>query len=155
MKECIPDDKKKDCINSSRLFVALWLVIIFCSIILNSLLPILLFLLPKCFASLNMVWGLTQHMGLKEGIKDHRFSTRSIRLNPIFSFLYWQMEYHIEHHMFPQVPSYNLPKLHEMIKDQMPPIRKGLWGAYKEILPALFKQAKNPNYQIYLKNFKK
>ena len=78
MKECIPDDKKKDCINSSRLFVALWLVIIFCSIILNSLLPILLFLLPKCFASLNMVWGLTQHMGLKEGIKDHRFSTRSI-----------------------------------------------------------------------------
>ena len=83
MKECIPDDKKKDCINSSRLFFALWLVIIFCSIILNSLLPILLFLLPKCFASLNMVWGLTQHMGLKEGIKDHRFSTRSIRLNPI------------------------------------------------------------------------
>ena len=86
MKECIPDDKKKDCINSSRLFVALWLGIIFCSIILNSFLPILLFLLPKCFASLNMVWGLTQHMGLKEGIKDHRFSTRSIRLNPIFSF---------------------------------------------------------------------
>ena len=37
-----------------------------------------------------------------------------------------------------------------MIKDQMPPIRKGLWGAYKEILPALFKQAKNPNYQIPL-----
>ena len=69
MKECIPDDKKKDCIYSSRLFVALWLVIIFCSIILNSLLPILLFLLPKCFASLNMVWTY-QHMGQKEGIKD-------------------------------------------------------------------------------------
>ena len=31
------------------------------------------------------------------------------------------MEYHIEHHMFPQVPSWNLPKLHAMIKDQMPP----------------------------------
>ena len=150
MKECIPDDKKKDCINSSRLFVALWLVIIFCSIILNSLLPILLFLLPKCFASLNMVWGLTQHMGLKEGIKDHRFSTRSIRLNPIFSFIYWKMEYHIEHHMFPTVPSYNLPKLHNLIKDQMPPARKGLWGAYKEILPALMKQAKDPEYKIPL-----
>ena len=108
MKECIPDDKKKTVLIVLVIF-ALWLVIIFFSIILNSLLPILLFLLPKCFASLNMVWGLTQHMGLKEGIKDHRFSTRSIRLNPIFSFIYWKMEYHIEHHMFPLVPSHNLP----------------------------------------------
>ena len=32
----------------------------------------------------------------------------------------------------------------------MPTARKGLWGAYKEILPAIFKQAKNPNYKISL-----
>ena len=150
MKECIPDDKKKDCINSSRLFVALWLVIIFCSIILNSLLPILLFLLPKCFASLNMVWGLTQHMGLKEGIKDHRFSTRSIRLNPIFSFIYWKMEYHIEHHMFPLVPSHNLPKLHKLIKHELPKPQT-LFQAYKEIIPAVIKKAKDPKYFIPVK----
>ena len=61
------------------------------------------------------------------------------------------MEYHIEHHMFPQVPSWNLPKLHEMIKDQMPPARKGLWGAYKEILPAVFKQARDPEWKIPVK----
>ena len=60
------------------------------------------------------------------------------------------MEYHIEHHMFPQVPSYNLPKLHEMIKNQMPPPRKGLIGAYKEIIPTMFKQAKDPNFKIEL-----
>ena len=35
-----------------------------------------------------------------------------------------------------------------MIKDQMPPARRGLWGAYKEIIPALVKQAKDPKYQI-------
>ena len=35
-----------------------------------------------------------------------------------------------------------------MIKDQMPPARIGLWGAYKEILPAMFKQAKDPDYKI-------
>ena len=40
--------------------------------------------------------------------------------------------------------------LHELIKDQMPPIRKGLWGAYKEIIPALYKQSKNPDYKIDL-----
>ena len=96
------------------------------------------------------LFGLTQHTGLQEDIKDHRYSTRTVYLNPIFSFLYWQMEYHIEHHMFPTVPSYNLPKLHELIKHQLPPSSKGLWGAYKEIIPAVFKQAKDPKYKIEL-----
>jgi fatty acid desaturase len=94
--------------------------------------------------------GLTQHAGLREDKRDHRYTTRTVYLNPVLSFLYWHMEYHVEHHMFPQVPSHNLPKLHVMIKDQLPPARKGLLGAYKEIIPALIKQAKNPDYQIPL-----
>ena len=32
----------------------------------------------------------------------------------------------------------------------MPPAKNGLWGAYKEIIPAIFKQARNPNYKIEL-----
>ena len=127
-----------------------WILIIFLSIYINSFLPIFLFLIPKFFATLYIVWGLTQHMGLKEDTKDYRHSTRSVRLNSIFSFIYWKMEHHIEHHMFPTVPSYNLSKLHALIKNQMPPAKKGLWGAYKEILPAIFIQAKNPNYKISL-----
>ena len=95
-------------------------------------------------------FGLTQHTGLQENIKDHRFSTRTVYLNSVFSFLYWHMEYHIEHHMFPSVPSYNLPKLHELIKNQLPPPRQGLWGAYKEIIPALIKQSKDAKYKIPL-----
>ena len=58
------------------------------------------------------------------------------------------MEYHIEHHMFPIAPSYNLPKLHELIKDQLPPPKKGFIDAYKEIIPAVIKQTKDPNYKI-------
>ena len=36
-----------------------------------------------------------------------------------------------------------------MIKNQLPPSNKGLWGAYKEIIPAVFKQAKDSNYKIH------
>ena len=147
MLDCIPDDKIKDCINSSRIFVFLWICIIGLSIYFASLLPILLFLVPKFFATFNGIWGLTQHMGLQENTKDHRLSTRSVRLNPIFSFIYWKMEYHIEHHMFPMVPSYNLPKLHDLIKDQMPEPQT-LFSAYKEIIPAVIKKSKNPDYFI-------
>jgi len=86
-------------------------------------------------------------VGLKEDVKDHRLSTRSVRLNPIFSFIYWKMEYHIEHHMFPMVPSHRLPKLHEVIKEQLPK-PKSLYHAYKEIIPAVLKQTKDPDYHI-------
>ena len=147
MNDCIPEDKIKDCINSSRLFVFLWISIIASSIYFASLLPILLFLVPKFFASFNGIWGMTQHMGLQENVKDHRLSTRSVRLNPIFSFIYWKMEYHIEHHMFPMIPSYNLPRLYEVIKNQMPEPQT-LYQAYKDIIPAVIKKSKNPEYFI-------
>ena len=150
MKECIPDSKKTQCILVSRIFVSIWLFIVLVSIYMQSFLPIFLFLIPKFFATLNIIWGITQHMGLREDVKDHRESTRSIRLNPVLSFIYWSMEYHIEHHMFPSVPSYNLPKLHEAIKDQLPK-PQSLYQAYKEIIPAVIKKSKDPNYFIPVK----
>ena len=151
MKVCIPEDERSKCRWSARSHVFIWLVTIFCSIYFQSWLPVLFIVLPNFYGkTLVMLMGLTQHAGLQEDVKDHRLTTRTVYLNPVFSFLYWHMEYHVEHHMFPQVPSHNLKKLHALIKDQMPPARKGLWGAYKEIIPALVKQAKDPNYKISL-----
>ena len=150
MKECIPDHKKQSCIFISRIYVLLWISITIFSMIINSVLPIFLFLIPKFFATLNIIWGLTQHIGLQDKVKDHRLSTRSIRLNPILSFIYWNMEYHIEHHMFPSVPSYNLPKLHEAIKHQLPKPQT-LFQAYKEIIPAIIIQTNDPDYYIPVK----
>ena len=42
--------------------------------------------------------GLTQHAGLAFNVKDHRVNTRTVILNPILSWLYIKLEYHIEHH---------------------------------------------------------
>ena len=151
MKICIPEKERSKCRWSARSHVFIWCAIIFFSLMYQTWLPLLYIVLPNFYGkTLVMLMGLTQHAGLQEDIKDHRYTTRTVYLNPIFSFLYWHMEYHIEHHMFQTVPSYNLPKLHNLIKDQMPLARKGLWGAYKEILPALIKQAKDPEYKIPL-----
>ena len=72
--------------------------------------------------------GLTQHCGLREHSRDFRKNTRSVKLNPLFSFLYWRMGWHIEHHMYAGVPCYNLSKLHNEIKDDMP-VPRSLVGA--------------------------
>ena len=58
------------------------------------------------------------------------------------------MEYHLTHHMFPTVPSYNLDKLNHHIKNQLPKTNKGLIDAYKEIIPALIRQKEDTRYFI-------
>jgi fatty acid desaturase len=58
------------------------------------------------------------------------------------------MNYHLEHHMYPMVPYHRLPELHRLIRDQLPPAYPSLWAAYREIIPALLRQAKDPGYHV-------
>ena len=69
-------------------------------------------------------------------------------MNPIFRFLYWNMNYHVEHHIFPTVPYHALPKLHEAIKADCPPPYPSSIAAYREIIPALARQLKDPTYFV-------
>ena len=64
--------------------------------------------------------GLTQHVGLAEDVLDHRLNSRTVYMNPMIRFIYWNMNYHVEHHMFPMVPYHALPRLHEVIKHDCP-----------------------------------
>ena len=145
----VPEKEIKKIINSSRLYVGFWLIIIVSSIFFKTWLPIIMLILPPFYGNtILMICGMTQHAGLADNVKDHRKSTRTVILNPFFSFLYSNMEYHIEHHIFPKIPCHNLKAFHQVVKDQMPTPRKGVINAYKEIIPAIFKQAKDKNYYL-------
>ena len=149
MEECIPENARAKAVLNSRIYVVVWSLIALWSILVSSWMPILYFLLPQFYGkSLHKLVAFTQHAGLARNIKDHRFSSRDMYLNPILSFLYWKMEYHLTHHMFPTVPSYNLDKLHHHIKDQLPKPNNGLIDAYSEIIPALIKQKEDISYFI-------
>ena len=58
------------------------------------------------------------------------------------------MNFHIEHHMYPMVPFYRLPELHRELKSQMPPAYPGFWAAWKEMVPTLLEQRRDPNYFV-------
>jgi fatty acid desaturase len=90
--------------------------------------------------------GLTQHIGLAEDVLDHRLNSRTVYINPFSRFVYWNMNYHVEHHMFPMVPYHRLPELHkEMLTDCAKPYT-GFWDAYREIIPTLWRQLREPDY---------
>ena len=95
-----------------------------------------------------VIFSLTQHAGLAEDVLDHRLNCRTVYMNPIFRFLYWEMNYHVEHHMFPMVPYHALGKLHQELKADMPKPYNSLWEAYREIIPTLIREVKEPTYFV-------
>ena len=111
------------------------------------LLPVLISLAPFCGGWLRYLCNNLQHAGLQDNVPDFRLCCRTVYLNPFTSFLYWQMNYHTEHHMYAGVPCYNLPKLHRRIESEMPECKRGLLAAWKEIIVIMRKQKADPAYQ--------
>jgi fatty acid desaturase len=46
-------------------------------------------------------------------------NTRTTFTNRVVRFLAWNMPYHVEHHVWPQVPFHRLPVLHRMMRDEL------------------------------------
>ena len=93
--------------------------------------PLVYIGLPTFYGSwLMVVFGLTQHAGLAEDVLDHRLNCRTVFMNPVFRFIYWNMGYHVEHHMFPMVPYHALPaRCTRKMKADAPPPYHGLLGS--------------------------
>jgi fatty acid desaturase len=96
---------------------------------------------------LQSLLNTPQHIGLSDKVNDFRLNTRTIEVNPLLRFLYWNMNYHIEHHMYAAVPCYNLGKLHRLIADDLPASPKGLYATWKLIFAIQAKQKVDPTYQ--------
>jgi Na+-transporting NADH:ubiquinone oxidoreductase subunit F len=132
-----------------RIYLALFLAAIALAVVTRSLLPVLFVGLPNLFGTwLLVTYGLTQHAGLAEDVLDHRLNCRTVYMNPIHRYLYWNMNYHVEHHMFPLVPYHALPSLHAIVKDDCPEPYPSLLGAWREIFPTLLRQVKDPAYHV-------
>jgi fatty acid desaturase len=56
------------------------------------------------------------------------------------------MNFHTEHHMYAQVPCYNLRALHEAIKHDLPPTPHGIIEVWQRIAADVQRQAKDPAY---------
>ena len=92
--------------------------------------------------------GLLQHGGLAEDVLDHRLNSRTVYMNPVSRWIYWNMNYHVEHHMFPMVPYHALPRLHELIKDDLPRAQPLDAAGLCRDGPAVLRQRHDPDYYL-------
>jgi fatty acid desaturase len=112
------------------------------------MLPVLITFAPFYASCLLFLCNNTQHVGLQDNAPDYRLCTRTFRINPVVQFLYWHMNYHIEHHMYAAVPCYNLGKLHEAIKHDLPHTPVGLVETWRGIIAILRRQQAEPTYEF-------
>ena len=56
-------------------------------------------------------------------------NTRTTFTNRVIRFVAWNMPYHTEHHVFPQVPFYNLPAFHTLVAAHLRHTARG-YGAF-------------------------
>ena len=145
----IPESEFPKVYRRARVYVLVYASVIGLAAYTRSILPLLYVGLTNIFGTwLATLYGLTQHAGLAENVLDHRLNCRTVYMNFINRFLYWNMNYHTEHHMFPLVPYHALPRLHEAVRDDMPAAYPSLLAAWREIVPAVLRQVKDPTYCV-------
>lgn len=145
----LPESELPKVTKVARIWLVLFAVVIAFAVLTRSWLPLLLVLGPKFYGSwFQLFTGLMQHIGLAEDVLDHRLNCRTVYMNPLFRFMYLNMNYHLEHHQNPMVPYHQLPALHaEVLADSPPPYRNSM-VVYKEIISALRKQMTDPTYYV-------
>lgn len=148
-KDYIPAMEQSKVFFVARIWTLIYAATLATCLYWSSILPLMVIGLPRLYGAWHhILCGLTQHVGLAEDVLDHRQNCRTVYMNPFSRFIYWNMNYHVEHHMFPMVPYHALPELHKDMMGDCPKPYSGFFDTYREILPTIIRQLRDPNYFI-------
>lgn len=137
----IPESEHHKVIRVARLWCLIYAATLALALWLGSILPLMVIGLPRLYGAWHHVMtGLLQHGGLADNVNDHRLNSRTVLMNRFSRFVYWNMNYHVEHHMFPMVPYHALPKLHALIRHDLPAPNRSIAEAFREMWPVLRRQ---------------
>ena len=151
-KTFIPEMEWHKVFLTARIWVLIYAATIAACFAFHSFLPVLLIGGPRFYGAWHGVLvGLMQHGGLADNVLDHRMNSRTVYINPISRFIYWNMNYHVEHHMFPMIPYHALPRLHALIKNDLPEPTASIWACYKEMIPAWARQMRGEDFFLLRK----
>lgn len=129
--------------NRKKLILSSCYILLFhgFSVIIFVLLKMPLFILfinlaAFLFTFPNKILAIAQHYGTDGPAHgDYFLSTRTVKLNRFLSFLYANMNYHVEHHLYPEIPYYNLHRVHNEIlpKSRYAYLSTGFWELLKDL----------------------
>ncbi|MDH3443984.1 MAG: fatty acid desaturase [Deltaproteobacteria bacterium] len=115
-----------------------------------------LWLLPLLITAIfTQLRAIAEHGATTRG--DVFTATRTIVSNRFLSFMMCNINYHLEHHLFPAVPWYNLPRIHQLLKDEYRRAGCSVYRSYTEFFRDFFKAFRSglvPNTRLIAHEFR-
>ena len=130
-----------------RAFALFWLVIVVCGLILGGNQVAVWFglywLVPYCtFTQVFFrVRGAIEHGNVPDPQNPYQ-QTRTYFLPSALGFFFApkQVNYHLEHHLYPSVPFFHLPRLHVLLRQTIYPTEAAYYETFSESLRRLVQQ---------------
>ena len=148
----VPEDaphRRRRVVNWARFLILSHIVVAAVSLYFGLwIIPLLVTFAGAYGGWLFYLCNYTQHSGLTENVDDFRLNCRTVRMHPIVRFLYWHMNWHIEHHMYAAVPCYNLKRLHRAIKHELPHTNGSIFEAWVEIFYIQYRRLRDDDYRF-------
>ena len=142
IREVAPQSEHPKMTRNARAFVLIYAAIAGLLIAGYSW-PLWFLVLPRILgAPVMLLFTLVQHVELQENSPSILESTRSFSTAWLGRFLYMNMNNHVEHHLYPQVPFYGLPTLADAVRNQVPAPDRGLFRTNWEVLLVVFRRSR-------------
>jgi fatty acid desaturase len=98
-------------------------------------------------APIEIFWHATKHIARPYNVKDHRLNTRSIHVSWFIRLFFWGLDDHVDHHLYPVVPSRNLPRLHRILEKNLP-VPDTLFGCWVEMFDTAREKDQDPKREF-------
>lgn len=96
---------------------------------------------------IEFLWHQTEHIGRLYNVNDQRLCTRSIRVSPFIRLIFWGLDDHVDHHLYPGIPSRNLPKLHRILAKDLPE-PKNIFQCWREMFAIAREKDRHPENEF-------
>ncbi len=145
LREVTPASELPRLTRNARVFVAVYAGVAALLVAGQSWLAWWLVLPRLLGAPAMLLFTLIQHVEMQENSPSILDSTRSFRTDRLGRWLYLNMNHHIEHHLYPQVPFHALPALGRELAERIPPPDPGWWRTNLEVLSVVIRRSLGRN----------
>jgi fatty acid desaturase len=134
----VPKAKRSLLVYEARIMVAVYACVLAGGWVSGTLGWILiLWIAPRVLGEpVQRMIRVAEHVGCEES-ENLLANTRTTLTNGLINALAWQMPYHAEHHLYPNVPFFRLPKVHRHVAQKIVVEPRGYWVGQWHILATL------------------
>ncbi|MEI6204103.1 MAG: fatty acid desaturase, partial [Enhydrobacter sp.] len=121
----------------ARYLLAFYLLLLAGSLYFQTTAVLWVWLLPLAIGSpLLRLYLLTEHT-LCPNSDDGFANTRTTVCNPVLRFLMWNLPFHAEHHLLPNIAFHNLPEAHQYLRPHLKFVARSYTQTHREIIAVL------------------